>query len=162
MMLIKNDFSQLEKNLLELTQKVIEQTELELYDFEYIKGSRTLRVYVCEKESKNAVIEDCVEVDRAFTPFVEEADWIPEDFVLEVSSPGVYRNLKTKEHFDQAMGQRIEVKLKPGKAASYNNKKKFDGVLLAFDEEKMNLKINNDEVEIKFDDVLKANLNPEF
>jgi ribosome maturation factor RimP len=38
----------------------------------------------------------------------------------------------------------------------------LDGVLLAFDEEKMNLKINNDEVEIKFDDVLKANLNPEF
>lgn len=162
MMLIKTDFSQMERNLFELTQKVVATTELELYDFEYIKGSKTLRVYVCEKETKNAVIEDCVEIDRAFTPFVEEADWIPDDFVLEVSSPGVYRNLKTKKHFDAALGQRIEVKFKPGVAKKYTNKKVVDGVLNSFDEEKMKLKINKDEVEINFDDVLKANLNPEF
>lgn len=160
-MLIKTDYSQLEQSLLELTQKVIATTNLELYDFEYLKGSKTLRVYVCDKNTKNAVIEDCILVDNAFTPFVEEADWIPDDFVLEVSSPGVYRNLKTKEHFEAALGCGIEVKFKPGTQSKYNTKKILRGTLADFNNEFLNIDTGKDQLKIEFNDLLKANLDPE-
>jgi len=160
-MLIKADYSQLEKKLLELTQEVINTTELELYDFEYIKGSKTLRVYVCNKETKNAVIEDCILVDKAFTDFVEAADWIPEDFVLEVSSPGVYRNLKTKEHFEAALGDGIEIKFKPGLAGKYKAKKIVNGKLENFDDDFLNIDTGKDHLKVEFNDLLKANLDPE-
>lgn len=162
LILIKSDFSQMESKLLELSKEVVATTELELYDFEYIKGSKTLRLYVCNKETKNAVIEDCVEVDRAFTPFVENADWVPDDFVLEVSSPGMYRNLKTEEHFKSAIDQPIEVKLKPGKATSYNNTKVFNGILKKFDNEKIYLDSEGEDITIAFEDVQKANMDPPF
>tara|TARA_B100001971_G_C18268008_1_gene596112 strand:- start:46152 stop:46652 length:501 start_codon:yes stop_codon:yes gene_type:complete len=161
-MLIKSDLSQLESKLYDLTNEVIATTEnLELYDMEYVKGSKTLRVYVCNKETKNAVIEDCVEVDRAFTPFVEEADWIPDDFVLEVSSPGVYRNLKTKEHFDAALNENIQVRLKPGQAKKYNSKKTLGGVLEEFNNDKLKISNDDGEMEIAFEDIAKANLDPD-
>ena len=161
-MLVRSDFSQLELKLLELTKDVIDTLDdLEMYDMEYIKGSKTLRVYVCNKETKNAVIEDCVAVDRAFTPFVEEADWIPEDFVLEVSSPGVYRNLKTEEHFQAAMDEYIQVKLKPGLAKNYGNKKVLEGRLKEFNKDKLKIENEDKELEISFNDIAKANLDPD-
>lgn len=161
-MLIKSDLSQLEAKLFDLTKEVLATTEnLELYDMEYIKGSKTLRVYVCDKETKNAVIEDCVLVDRAFTPFVEEADWVPDDFVLEVSSPGVYRNLKTQEHFELALGENIQLKLKPGLAKNYANKKVLGGKLIEFNEEKIKLNSEDKDLEIPFADIAKANLDPD-
>lgn len=161
----------IDKKLSELSQKVVEGLGYELYDVEYVKGSKTLRVYIADKETGSALIEDCVAVDRGFTEHVEEADWIPDDFVLEVSSPGVYRALKTTEHFDSAKGELIQLELMtklkgedlPEKCRKkYQGSKKVRGVLTNYDDKNIILDADGNELRIEIGNVKKANLDPDL
>ena len=60
--------SNLEQKFFELTEKIVHENNYALYDVEYHSGSSTLRVFIMDPETKTAVIEDCVKVDRAFDP----------------------------------------------------------------------------------------------
>ena len=127
-----------EQKFFELTSKIVDSFGYGLYDMEYVAGSSTLRVFIMDLETKTAVIEDCVKVDRAFDEFVESESWIPNDFVLEVSSPGMYRKIKTYKHFEMAIGQIISVtilgKLDEGQAIelpkALRGQSQFRGTLL--------------------------------
>lgn len=157
----------IEKRLTELSQTVVDELGYELYDVEYVKGSKTLRVYIADKETGSAVIEDCVAVDRGFTEHVENADWIPDDFVLEVSSPGVYRNLKSASHFDSAKGEVIQLelmtKLKGEELPKkYQGAKKLRGVLTDYDDKNIILDADGNELRIEVGNVKKANLDPDL
>lgn len=157
----------LEKRFWELSQTVVNEAGYELYDVEYIKKSKTLEVYICDKSTGSALIEDCVAVDRAFTERVEEADWIPDDFVLEVSSPGVFRKLKSQAHFEDAVGELILLDLSEplsGEALPKKLKgaKKVRGVLKECDSDKIILDADGTELELDIKSVKKANLDPDL
>lgn len=165
--MIGEALSSLETKFLELTQAIVSETGYELYDVEYIKGSKTLRVYIADKETGSALIEDCVAVDRAFTEHVEAAEWIPDDFILEVSSPGVYRTLKSLEHFQNAEGELISVELKSrlegdSLPKKLKGSKRIRGVLKNSDLEKVMLEVDGYELELGVQDIKKANLDPEI
>ncbi len=157
----------IEKRLTELSQIVVSELGYELYDVEYVKGSKTLRVYIANKETGSAVIEDCVAVDRGFTEHVEEADWVPDDFVLEVSSPGVYRNLKTASHFDSAKGEHVQLELMTklkdeGLPKKYQGAKRLRGVLTDYDDKNIILDADGNQLRIEIGNVKKANLDPDL
>ena len=99
---LAKSLSKTEQRYTDLSLKVIEECGLELYDLEFAAGSSTLRVFIRDPQTNSAEIDDCVKVDRAFSPYCEELEWIPDNFVLEVSSPGIYRGLKKLEHFEVA------------------------------------------------------------
>lgn len=154
----------------ELAEKIVNECGYTLYDDEYITGSSTLRVFVMDDKTNTAVIEDCIKVDRAFSPYCEELDWIPNDFVLEVSSPGVYRSLKKREHFQAAIGEIIQLSLSGELAIprnvqlpkSVSKSKKIRGVLKSVDEDKIKIEIEKLELEIAFSQIKKANLDPDL
>lgn len=167
---LDRSFSNLEQKLYDLSRKITEGCGLKLYDAEYISGSSTLRVYIMNPETKTAVIEDCVEVDRGFTPYCEEEEWIPEDFILEVSSPGMYRHIKTAEHLELAKNERVLLVLDkfleemtdvnlPKKVAK---NKKVEGVLKNFTSENIEIELLDTTVEISLENIKKMNLNPEI
>lgn len=162
-----------ELKLYELSLNIVEkECGYKLYDLEYVPGSSTLRVFIMDPKTKTAVIEDCVKVDRGFTPYCETENWIPHDFVLEVSSPGMYRELKTKEHFDLAQGEFILLSLSTEQleAADKEELKRFDaltslrlrGKLLQFSDENVTLEIGNEEIKVKFKNIKKVNMDPAF
>jgi len=107
---IKEERNGIELKFYNLCQKVVEEQNLKLYDLEYLPGSGELRVYVMDEKTGSAVIDDCVKVDRAFDPYLEE-DWVPETLTLQVSSPGVFRKLKNREHFVAAKGEEIKLQV---------------------------------------------------
>lgn len=157
----------------DLTTKIVAEQGYDLYDCEYIAGSSTLRVFIMDKATKTAVIEDCVKVDRAFSPFCEDEEgygWIPDDFVLEVSSPGVYRVIKTSEHFESALNEVISVVITGNLNEEINNdlpkaiakSKKFRGVLESFNSDLIELNIDGAIVKIAIESIKKANLDPDF
>lgn len=159
------------QNFHELTAKVVEDCGYLLYDDEYISHSSTLRVFIMDKRTNSAVIEDCVKVDRAFDPYCESLDWIPQDFVLEVSSPGVYRHLKTKEHFELVVGEYIQlVLMKPLEAfleevfspKSVLKSKKVRAQLVSVADEKIEIELEDQKIGVNFDQIKKANLDPDL
>jgi len=118
----------LEQKFFEACEGVVHECGYLLYDFEYLNSQKLLRVFIMDEASSSAVIDDCVKVDRALSPVFEENDWIPEDITLEVSSPGIYRKLKTRQHYDWSVGKRIQVKFR-GNPVSFTGDKKVEKYL---------------------------------
>lgn len=158
--------SPVEQKFFELCGRVVAENELELYDLEYISHSMTLRLYIQNKETKTALIEDCVKIDRALDPFIESLEWMPAELILEVSSPGIYRQLKTKEHFANAVGADIALALNKklgelvgaAKAGALASERKLVAKLLECVEDSINIGLNSEVMNIKFENIKKANI----
>ena len=122
-----------------LLEPIVERIGVSIYDVEYVKEGSDwyLRVYIDKPEGVN--INDCVEVNRAFSDVLDEEDLIEESYILEVSSPGLGRTLKKDRHLQHSIGEEVEIKTyKP-----IDKTKEFSGVLKSFDSE--SLTIENDE-----------------
>jgi len=163
----------IEAKFYEMCLKVVEEQGFVLYDLDYISGSSTLRVYIMDQETKTAVIENCIKVDRAMSPFFDEEEgesWIPKDIVLEVSSPGVFRSLRTHEHFEMAKTAIIKCVIQGNLAAeiieaapkALKGIKSFRGKLVQVTEKTILLDINDFELSLDFEQIKKASLDPDF
>lgn len=108
---LKRNRTGIEKKFFELCQSVVNEQGLELYSMDYISGQQLLRLFVQNPETKTAQLDDCAKIDRALTPFIEEEDWMPEELTLEVSSPGVYRDVKEAIAFESLVGERVAMGL---------------------------------------------------
>ena len=86
-----------------------------------------LRVYIDKPEGVN--IQDCENVSRALSDALDTEDFIPDAYILEVSSPGLGRVLKKDRHLEKSLGETVELKAyKP-----IEGHKEFSGILKAFD-----------------------------
>jgi len=113
----------------EILLPITEKHGVEIYDVEYVKeGSEWyLRAYIDKPGGVN--IEDCEKVSRDLSAAMDVNDFIPEAYILEVSSPGLGRTLKKDKHFEKSMGLEIEVKTyKP-----IDKQKQFVGILSAYE-----------------------------
>ena len=98
---------------------------LTLWDVEFVKegARRILRVTI---DSENGVtIEDCERMHRAIDPVLDEMDPIETSYDLEVSSPGIERELRTDAHIEASIGEVVELRL----FAPLEGQKRFEGVL---------------------------------
>jgi ribosome maturation factor RimP len=169
---INRERTGVEKKFYEVTKNILAELSYELYDLDYITGSKTLRIFIMDPATGSALIEDCVKVDRAFSPFMEENDWIPDEIVLEVSSPGVYRHLTTLEHFQWAKGQQIQLQLSKSLSQLLPDEeldkktakaKKFLCVLEQVADDHIVVNLDEDfSLKVNFEDIKKANLEPEM
>ncbi len=122
----------------ELLAPIVEKLGIEIYDIEYVKEGSDfyLRAFIDKEGGVN--INDCETVSRAFSDALDEADPIPDAYVLEVSSPGLGRTLKKDRHLAKSIGQDVEVKL--FKAIDTDKRKEFAGELLSFDEKTITIR----------------------
>lgn len=160
----------LEKKFWTLALDVVRAQELELYDLEYLPGQHLLRLYIMNPETKSAVIEDCIKVDHALTPYFESETWMPEEVTLEVGSPGVYRNVNSLAHFQMGIGEihsvtimgSLDEGLNPAVPKKISAAKKFRGELLEAKPDLIILKIEDYKVSIHLSAIKKAQVDPDF
>ncbi len=136
-----------------LIKETVEAQGVELWDVRFVKegASHYLRVFIDKNEGIS--INDCTDVSHAIDPIIDEADPIDVSYYLEVSSPGLQRELSRPEHFEKMLGKAIKVKL----FKALDGKKEFSGVLKAYDG---SVTLETDEGELNFEkgSVAKANL----
>ena len=115
----------------ELLKPIVEANNVSIYDVEYVKEGSDyyLRAYIDKPEGVN--ITDCENVSRALSDALDREDFIPDAYILEVSSPGLGRTLKKDKHLQASIGGKVEIKLfKP-----VDKCKEFSGILEGFDTE---------------------------
>ncbi len=97
--------------VLEIATPVVEDLGFDLVDVEFVQSGRwTLRVYIDRAEGLGAVsVEDCTLISRRLDDALEMNQTVPHRFVLEVSSPGIERRLRTAQHFVRYVGSRVFV-----------------------------------------------------
>lgn len=117
----------------------------ELWDVEFVRegARRILRITIDKPEGIN--IDDCEAFHRAIDPLLDEADPIDSAYYLEVSSPGVERDLKYDFHFAACEGEEVEVRLF---APDEKGRKSIKGTLVGLEEGNIVVKLADGDVKI--------------
>ena len=134
----------IEKRTEAMLLPVLDSFGFELWDVEYVKEGPDyyLRAYIDKEEG--ITIDDCVDVSRKLSELLDADDFIEDAYILEVSSPGLGRQLKKDKELERSIGRDVEIKTyKP-----IDKVKEFEGELLSYDKD--NIVIGTDEGEKSF------------
>jgi ribosome maturation factor RimP len=125
----------------ELLEPTINEMGYFLWDVEYVKEGAEwfLRITLDNEEGIN--INDCERVHMEISPMLDEADPIEGAYRLEVSSPGIERDLKNPMHYNACIGWDVEVKL----FTAFEGRKSIKGILAGYDEENNTFAINEND-----------------
>ncbi len=126
---------------------IVESLGFTIYDIEV--KTRKLTIYI-DKE-QGVTIDDCELVSKNISALLDVKDPFPSSYILEVSSPGINRKLKTREHFERAIGKKCKVHTH----FPIENTKVFKGILTECDEN--GISIGN--IKIEFDNIKKARVD---
>lgn len=126
--------AKIEEKVEQLVKDPIEKLGYSLYDVEYVKEGPEyyLRIYI-DKES-GIDLNDCEKVSNEINEILDKADYIKEQYYLEVSSPGIERKLRKDKHLEQNISKNVEIKLFK---KDNNGKKEYTGKLKAFNQEEI-------------------------
>jgi len=123
----------MKKPIRETVREAIEPTVTELgyriWDVTYSKIGADYHLEITIDSDEGIGIDDCEKVHRAIDPILDECDPIEGFYYLEVSSPGIERELRTDEHIAYSLGLAVEAKL----FAARDGAKSVVGVLKSFD-----------------------------
>ena len=127
----------MKKSIKETVREAILPTVTELgyriWDVSYSKVGADYHLEITIDNDEGINIEDCERVHRAIDPILDDVDPIENFYYLEVSSPGVERELRTEEHIRLSIGQKAEAKLftqKEGRKSVVGTIKEYDGETL--------------------------------
>ena len=123
----------------------LEKTPYELYDVEYIPNKKDpiLRVYI--DSVKGITMDDVVEATHLLDPYIDELDPIDHEYMLEVSSPGAEKELRSKEQIKASVDKNVYLE---------TYEQKLEGKLVAFDGEYLTLLNNkNKKIVVNYIDV---------
>ena len=151
--------SKIEETVWQIAEPIANENGLEIYDVEFKKEGSDyfLRVFIDREEGVS--IDDCEAVSRPLSDALDEADPISEGYYLEVSSPGIERQLKRQKDFDRFCGENISVKL----FRAVNGTKQLTAKLVSRNDEKLTVEIETGEtVEIDNKDVAVVRLAVDF
>ena len=136
-------------------REVIEPTVTELgyriWDVTYQKLGADYHLEITIDSDDGINIEDCEKVHRAIDPIHDEYDFIEGFYYLEVSSPGIERELRCEEHIRLSIGEKGEVKL----FAAKDGKKSFVAKLVSYEDGNITFDVDGESLTIAEKEVSK-------
>ncbi|MGN1302545.1 MAG: ribosome maturation factor RimP [Clostridia bacterium] len=136
----------IEEKVEKLVEPIIEEIGYELYDVEYAKEGKNYFLRIFIDNEKGIDLNDCEKVNDAITDILDEENYIKEQYFLEVSSPGIERVLRKDKHLEQNIGEQINIKLFK---KDENGKKEYLGKLKEFDDFKIVIEQDENEIQIE-------------
>ena len=138
---------------------IVEASGCHLLEIEYGKTPDGMTLTVFITKDGGVTIEDCERVHNAIDVKIEEFDVSNgEPYNLSVSSFGLSRQLKTIKEFQYRMNEILEIKL----FAPINEKKEFEGKLVAVDDNDIILQIDESKLTIPRKTIASAKLKLDF
>ncbi len=130
----------------------------ELVGVEYFQhgGSATLRVYI--DHERGITCDDCATVSHQLSGVLDVEDPIPDQYDLEVSSPGLDRPLVFPEHFERYAKHRIRIRL----AEKIEGRRKLDGWLLGYQNGHVKLDADGRHWEVPLESIESARMVPDL
>ena len=126
----------IEERVEKLLQSKINELGYELYDVEYAKEGKNYFLRIFIDKDGGIDLEDCEKVNDGIMDLLDEADYIKEQYFLEVSSPGIERILRKDKHLEKNIGTEINIKLFK---KDENGNKEYQGILKSFNENEIEL-----------------------
>ena len=156
----KNNHNAIEEKFFQICAQVLPTAGYGVYDIRYLSGSSTLRLFITKANTVKGVdINDCIKVDKLISPFIENEDWIPGNFILEVSSPGLYRDIRFSDQLKYSLGDLIKIKFNSLIDDKALKNKNIVVTLLEFDDNSMSVELEEEKQKmiIKYDLIKSVN-----
>lgn len=122
-------------NILEKVKQIslskIKHTDYSLYDVEYVKEGRDYFLRIYFDKDGGLSLDDCVYLSEIIAEELDKEDFITEAYYLEISSPGVERELRNLDEVIDAVGKYVYIKT----YEKIDSQKEFYADLLAVDNE---------------------------
>ncbi len=149
--------------MIAVAEPVIDKNDCELVDAEYKKegSEQILRFYVEAKEGRVS-LDQCTEINREISDIIDTMEDVTQSFVLEVSSPGIFRVLKKEKDYIRYSGSLVSVSLY--KSVEGVKSKQFIGTLAGYDTDTKTFTFDSqgEIFNVEEKNVAKINLHFEF
>lgn len=141
----------------ELLQPGADALGYELVAVELGGGETSIvRIYIDSPDG--ITVDDCARASRQFSAILDVADPISNRYTLEVSSPGLDRPLAKPEHFVNAVGRGVKVKMR----GLINGRRRFSGNLIEATKTFAVVEVDGEQTELPYDEMDRARLVPVF
>ena len=137
----------------DLAQAVARRRSLRLWDVQMAgrPGQSVLRVFV--DSDRGVDLDTVADVSEELSRGLDLRDPIPGRYTLEVSTPGLERSLKSREHFRLSVGRSVVVKTT---SPMVGNSNRIEGVIHSADDSAIALKVGDDEVTVPYEAIKSA------
>jgi ribosome maturation factor RimP len=144
------------EQLIELLAPVVHDLGYQLWELEFASRSSggLLRLYIDAVDGIS--LEDCERVSRAVSEVLDSSDPIQGHYTLEVSSPGLDRVLRTREHFSAYVGEQVRVEMKQ----LVEGRRRFVGRLVEVADDEIVLEVDGAKTQLPLSAIHKARLAP--
>lgn len=130
----------------ELVAPYAKELGLDIWDVQFKKEGTNWYLRIFIDKDGGVSLDDCVDLSHAITKPLDEADPISQSYTLEVSSPGVERELVRDEHFEKYVGAPVMIRL----IRAVDGVRDFLGTMTAYEDKKITVKLKDDS-EMTFD-----------
>lgn len=135
----------IEEKVESLVKEKINSIGYELYDVLYVKEGPDKYLRIVIDKDTGIDLNDCEKVNNAIKDMIDEADYIKEQYFLEISSPGIERLLRKDWQLKKYIGEEVEVK--QFKKDEYGFKD-YIGILKEIDEQTLKIEVDGKEFDL--------------
>ena len=140
-----------------IAERIARELGYYVWDVDYVKEGTEWFLRIDIDKEDGVGIEDCEKFSRAIDPILDEENPIEEQYTLQISSPGIEREIKNDFHLEQSLGETVQVRL----YAPLNGFKEYVGELKAYSSDTVTLDVD-EEVVIPRKAIGKMNIYFEF
>ena len=140
--------------LRELILPIAEAFQKTLWGIEVLPSGKSSIVRVYIDSSKGVSIDDCANISRQISSMLDVESFLPETYVLEVSSPGLDRKLFEVSQYSAYIGEKVRVSLK----VPFEKRRNYSGVLTKVEEYDVVIESGEEEFTFPFEAIEKGHL----
>ncbi len=126
--------------VIEIIKPFVDELSLELWDVIFKKEGTDWYLRIFIDKDGGVSVDDCVNLTHKITKPLDEADPISQSYMLEVSSPGIERELKNDNHFKKYVGSPVMMRtIRP-----IDNVRDFNGIMTEYNDGMITVKLKDD------------------
>lgn len=111
---------------------------MEIVDITFRREQEGLVLRILADTPEGIKVSDCEELNKFLSETLDKEDVIRDRYVLEVSSPGLDRPIKTDVDFERSVGKHLEITT----FEAIDGRKTHDGILVGMDKENIVIELN--------------------
>tara|TARA_B100001778_G_scaffold64936_1_gene50940 strand:- start:1265 stop:1717 length:453 start_codon:yes stop_codon:yes gene_type:complete len=144
----------IKENLFQTLNEIVQKENIRVINISISSLSRSPNIQIIIDSSKGVSLDDCSFVSKITSDLIKMNKYFDDDYNLEVSSPGVNRQLFTIDDYSLYKDFLVKIKLKK----AINNQKNYLGTIKSIENESIIINTEQQEVEIEFENIKKANI----
>ena len=143
--------TKIEEKVENLIKDTVNNLGYRVYDVMYVKEGKDNYLKIFIDNDNGISLEDCENVNNAITDMLDEANYIKDQYFLEISSPGIERIIRREEHLKENIDQ--EIYIRTFNKIEELNSKEIIGILNNLNEQDLIIDIDNKKINIKRKDI---------